>query len=158
MTALAPSLASFLREHLPRERNASPHTVASYAHAFSLLLRYAANRLGRRPTDLTIEDLDPDLILGFLSHVEQDRCNTARSRNARFAAIRSFFRYLEYKVPACLEQALRVRSLPMKKTDKALRPASATLYCTFLPRRISGSCDIAARTRCITIPKSTVLP
>ena len=57
MTALAPSLASFLREHLPRERNASPHTVASYAHAFSLLLRYAANRLGRRPTDLTIEDL-----------------------------------------------------------------------------------------------------
>ena len=47
MTALAPSLTSFLREHLPRERNASPHTVASYAHAFSLLLRYAANRLGR---------------------------------------------------------------------------------------------------------------
>ena len=120
MTALAPSLAAFLREHLPCERNASPHTVASYAHAFSLLLRYAANRLGRRPTELTIEDLDPDLILGFLSHVEQDRGNTARSRNARFAAIRSFFRYLEYKVPACLEQALRVRSLPMKKTDKAL--------------------------------------
>jgi site-specific recombinase XerD len=120
MTALAPSLAAFLREHLPCERNASPHTVASYAHAFSLLLRYAANRLGRRPTELNIEDLDPDLILGFLSHVEQDRGNTARSRNARFAAIRSFFRYLEYKVPACLEQALRVRSLPMKKTDKAL--------------------------------------
>jgi site-specific recombinase XerD len=94
--------------------------VASYAYAISLLLRYAANRLGRRPTELTIEDLDPDLILGFLSHLEQDRSNTARSRNARFAAIRSFFRYLEYKVPACLEQALRVQSLPMKKTDKAL--------------------------------------
>lgn len=120
MTALAPSVTSFLREHLPRERNASSHTVASYAYAISLLLRYAANRLGRRPTELTIEDLDPDLILGFLSHLEQDRSNTARSRNARFAAIRSFFRYLEYKVPACLEQALRVRSLPMKKTDKAL--------------------------------------
>ena len=83
MTALAPSLTSFLREHLPRERNASPHTVASYAHAFSLLLRYAANRLGRRPTELTIEDLDPDLILGFLSHVEQDRGNTARSPASR---------------------------------------------------------------------------
>ena len=120
MTALAPFLASFLRVHLPRERNASPHTVATYAHAFGLLLRYAAERLDRRPTDLTIEDLDPDLILGFLTHVEQERGNTARSRNARFAAIRSFFRYLEYKVPACLEQALRVRALPMKKTDKAL--------------------------------------
>lgn len=120
MTALAPSLAAFLREHLPRERNASRHTVAAYANTFGLLLRYAAERLDRRPTDLAIEDLDPDLILGFLTHVEQERGNTARSRNARFAAIRSFFRYLEYKVPACLEQALRVRALPMKKTDKAL--------------------------------------
>ncbi|NJM83410.1 MAG: tyrosine-type recombinase/integrase [Tabrizicola sp.] len=120
MTALAPSLASFLREHLPRERNASPHTVAAYANTFGLLLRYAADRLGRRPTDLAIEDLDPELILGFLTHVEQERGNTARSRNARFAAIRSFFRYLEYRVPVCLEQALRVRALPMKKTDKAL--------------------------------------
>lgn len=120
MTALAPSLAAFLREHLPRERNASHHTVAAYANTFGLLLRYAAGQLDRHPTDLTIEDLDPDLILGFLTHVEQERGNTARTRNARFAAIRSFFRYLEYKVPACLEQALRVRSLPMKKTDNAL--------------------------------------
>ena len=85
MTALASSLASFLREHLPRERNASPHTVASYAHAFSLLLRYAAERLDRRPTDLTIEDLDPDLILGFLSYVEQDRGNTQRKIEAYLA-------------------------------------------------------------------------
>lgn len=120
MTELAPSLAAFLREHLPHERNASRHTVAAYANTFGLLLRYAAERRDRRPTDLAIEDLDPDLILGFLTHVEQERGNTARSRNARFAAIRSFFRYLEYKIPACLEQALRVRALPMKKTDKAL--------------------------------------
>ena len=67
MTALAPSLTAFLREHLPRERNASRHTVAAYASTFGLLLRYAAERLDRRPTDLTIEDLDPDLILSFLS-------------------------------------------------------------------------------------------
>ena len=120
MTELAPSLTSFLREHLPRERNASPHTVATYAHAFGLLIRFAAERLKRRPTDLTIEELDPVLILAFLSHVEEERGNTPRTRNARFAAIRSFFRYLEYRVPACLEQALRVRALPMKKIDKAL--------------------------------------
>lgn len=120
MTELAPSLTSFLREHLPRERNASPHTVATYAHAFGLLVRFAAERLKRRPTDLAIEDLNPGLILAFLSHVEEERGNTPRTRNARFAAIRSFFRYLEYRVPACLEQALRVRALPMKKIDKAL--------------------------------------
>src|SRR5713226_3882344 len=59
MTALAPHLSAFLREHLPRERNASPHTVATYAHAFALLVRFAAQRLKRRPSDLTIEDINP---------------------------------------------------------------------------------------------------
>ena len=120
MTALAPHLTAFLREHLPRERNASPHTVASYAHAFALLARFAADHLKRRPSDLAIEDIDPELVLKFLDHVEAERGNAARSRNARFAAIRSFFRYVEYKVPVCLEQALRIRALPMKRTDKAL--------------------------------------
>ena len=58
MTALAPYLTSYLRDHLPRERNASPHTVSAYAHAFTLLVRFAADRLKRRPSDLTVEDLD----------------------------------------------------------------------------------------------------
>ncbi|WFU13337.1 tyrosine-type recombinase/integrase (plasmid) [Rhizobium sp. CB3090] len=120
MTALAPLLTAFLREHLPRERNASPHTIATYAHAFALLVRFAAGRLKRRPSDLSVEEIDPDLVLAFLDHVEGERGNAARSRNARFAAIRSFFRYLEYKAPACLEQALRIRALPMKRSDKAL--------------------------------------
>lgn len=120
MTALAPYLTSYLRDHLPRERNASPHTVSAYAHAFALLVRFAADRLKRRPSDLTVEDLDTGLILAFLDHVEAVRGNAARSRNARFAAIRSFFRYLEYTAPACLDQALMIRSLPMKRIDKAL--------------------------------------
>ncbi len=120
MTALAPYLTSYLRDHLPRERNASPHTVSAYAHAFTLLVRFAADRLKRRPSDLTVEDLDTGLILAFLDHVEAARGNAARSRNARFAAIRSFFRYLEYMAPACLEQALRIRSLPTKRIDKKL--------------------------------------
>ncbi len=120
MTSLAPYLTRYLRDHLPRERNASPHTVSAYAHAFALLVRFTAERLKRRPSDLTIEDLDTDLILAFLDHIEAARGNAARSRNARFAAIRSFFRYLEYTAPACLDQALRVRSLPIKRIDKAL--------------------------------------
>ena len=148
MTALAPSLTSFLREHLPHERNASPHTVATYAHAFGLLVRFAAERLKRRPTDLAIEDLDPDLILAFLTHAEEARGNTPRTRNARFAAIRSFFRYLEYRVPACLEQALRVRALPMKKIDKALidhltRDEMHALLATPDPRTSAGLRDRA---------------
>lgn len=120
MTPLAPHLTAFLRDHLPRERGASPHTIASYADTFALLLRFAAHRLKRGPSDLRIEDLNVALVRAFLDHLESDRGNGARSRNARFSAIRSFFRYIEYRAPACLEQAMSIRALPIKRTDTRL--------------------------------------
>jgi site-specific recombinase XerD len=120
MTALAPHLTAYLREHLPRERAVSPYTVKTYANCFVLLVRFAADRLKRRPTDLEVEDLGIDLILAFLDHIEAQRGSSVRTRNGRLAAIRSFFRYIEYRVPVCLDQALQVRSIPSKKTDKAL--------------------------------------
>jgi integrase len=94
--------------------------VKTYANCFVLLVQFAADRLKRRPTDLEIEDLGTDMIMAFLDHVENGRGSCVRTRNGRLAAIRSFFRYIEYRIPACLDQALRVRSIPTKKTDKAL--------------------------------------
>ena len=120
MTALAPHLTAFLREHLPRERAVSPHTVKTYANCFVLLVRFASDRLKRRPTDLEIEDFGTDMIMAFLGHVEVERGSCVRTRNGRLAAIRSFFRYIEYRIPGCLDQALRVRSIPSKKADKTL--------------------------------------
>lgn len=120
MTALAPHLSFFLREHLPRERGVSPHTVKTYANCFVLLVRFTADRLKRRPTDLEIEDFGIDMILAFLDNVETGRGNCVGTRNGRLAAIRAFFRYIEYRVPVCLDQALRVRSIPSKKTGKPL--------------------------------------
>ena len=120
MTALAPHLSAYLREHLPRERAVSPDTVKTYANCFVLLVQFAADRLKRRPTDLEVEDLGTDMIMAFLDHVEIGRGSCVRTRNGRLAAIRSFFRYIEYRIPACLDQALRVRAIPTKKTDKAL--------------------------------------
>lgn len=148
MTPLAPHLTAFLREHLPRERNASPHTVATYAHCFALLVRFAAKRRGRRPSDLQVEDLDPDLVLKFLDEIETERGNGARTRNARLTAIRTFFRYLEYKVPVCLDQALRIRALPQKRTDTALidhltREEIQAVLAAPDPRTISGARDRA---------------
>ena len=70
MTPLAPDLSAFLQKHLPHERGASQHTIAAYAHAFTLLLRFAATRLKRQPSDLLIEDLDVRLIRAFLEHIE----------------------------------------------------------------------------------------
>lgn len=120
MTPLAPYLSAFLREHLPRERGASQHTIASYAHCYRLLLTFAAERRKTRPSRLGIEDLDADLISAFLDHLEAERSNTARSRNARLAAIHSLFRFLEYRVPSCLEQARRINAIPMKRSIQPL--------------------------------------
>jgi len=120
MTALAPHLSSFLREHLPKERRASQHTCEAYAQSFQLLLSFAASRLKMKPAKIEIERLEASLILAFLEHLERKRGNSARTRNARLAAINSFFRFLEYRVPSCLDQSRRIHAIPMKKTDQAL--------------------------------------
>jgi integrase/recombinase XerD len=120
MTTLAAQLSAFLREHLPRERKASPHTCEAYAYAFQLLIGFAAARLKIRPSEIALEQLDVPLILAFLEHIEVERGCSARSRNARLAAVHSFFRFLEYRVPSCLEQARQVGATPMKRIDQAL--------------------------------------
>lgn len=120
MTPLAPHLTAFLRERLQHERQASAHTCDAYAYAFKLLLTFAAARLSTPPSALSLEQLDVPLVLAFLDHLERDRGNTARSRNARLAAIRSFARFLEYRVPSCLDQLRRLLAIPSKKTDERL--------------------------------------
>jgi len=120
MTELAAHLATFLREHLPHERRASPHTCAAYAYSFQLLVSFAASQLKIRPSRLNVEQLDAPLILEFLKHIESERRNSARTRNARLAAIHSFFRFLEYRLPSCLDQSRRIHAIPMKKIDEPL--------------------------------------
>lgn len=120
MTLLGPHLAVFLREHLPRDRRASPHTCEAYATCFQLLVVFAARRLQTKPCTLAVEHIDAELILAFLEYLEAERGNGARSRNARLAAINAFFRFLEYRLPDCLDQARRIHAIPMKKTDEAL--------------------------------------
>ena len=83
-------------EHLPRERNASLHTSEAYASSFKLLVCFAATQLHVKPCQVEIEQLDVSLILTFLQHLESERGNSARTRNARLAAIHSFFRFLDH--------------------------------------------------------------
>lgn len=122
MTPLAPHLSAFLRERLPLERGASTHTCDSYAYAFKLLLQFAARRLSAAPSQLWLEQLDAALLLHFLEHLETDRHNSPRSRNARLAAIKSFFRFVEHRVPSAIEQVRRVLAIPSKRTDQRLIP------------------------------------
>jgi integrase/recombinase XerD len=120
MTAIAPHITAFLRERLPRQRGASEHTCQSYAYAFQLLFRYASERFNVNPSALELEQLDAPLIMDFLEQLEAKRGNTASTRNARLAAIKSFMRFCEYREPAILEQSRRILAIPFKRTDIAL--------------------------------------
>ena len=122
MTELASHLGVFLREHLPRDRNASHHTVQSYADSFQLLVCFAAERLGVRPCRIEVEQLTAPLILDFLDTLERERNNTIGTRNVRLAAFKSFFRYLEFRVPACLDLARQVHAIPTKVWVARRRP------------------------------------
>jgi len=122
MTPIAPLIETFLRDTLARQRGASRHTSDSYASSFQLLFVFAADRLKVKPSALTLEQIDAGLVSAFLEYLEDKRKNAAVTRNVRLAAIKSFFRFLEYRQPAALEQIRRVLAIPFKKTDSLLVP------------------------------------
>jgi integrase/recombinase XerD len=120
MTSIAPHITAFLRERLPLQRGASHHTCESYAYTFQLLFEFASNQHKVTPSKLYLEQIDAVLVMDFLAHIEATRDNGARTRNARLAAIKSFMRFVEHRVPSVLEQSLRILAIPSKKVDMPL--------------------------------------
>ena len=112
MTALAPTLQLFFTERLARQRQASPQTVISYRNTFRLLLRFLQQRTGKAPSELDWDDLGAEAISAFLDHLEDSRGNTARSRNARLAALRSLFRYAALRHPEHAQLIQQVLAIP----------------------------------------------
>ncbi|MEM5384116.1 tyrosine-type recombinase/integrase [Paraburkholderia phymatum] len=120
MTPLAPHLTAFLQQRLPLERGASDNTCESYAYAFKLLLEFVSQRLKTRPSQLYLEQIDASMILSFLDYLETTRHNGANSRNTRLGAVKSFMRFVEYRVPSSLEQVRQILALPLKRTESRL--------------------------------------
>jgi len=120
VTPIAPLITGFLREHMPIHQGCSPHTCETYAHAFRLLLMFASERLGIKPSQMLIEQIDAALVLAFLAHIEDQRGNCAATRNGRLAAIKAFIRYVEFRVPSALAQARQIHAIPSKRHDQAL--------------------------------------
>ena len=120
MSALAPLLQSYFTERLAHQRDASPHTIASYRDSFRLLLEYLYQQTGRAPSKLQLEDLDPARISAFLSYLESERGNSVRTRNVRLTAVHSFFHFAALKAPECAEQVARVLSIPEKRYESTL--------------------------------------
>ena len=114
-TDFAPLLTVFFTERLMRQRQASPHTIASYRSTFRLLVRYAQRELKKPPSAMTLDDFDTALLGDFLTHLETERGNDPRTRNARLAAIRSFFRFVALHEPRYAALAQRVLAIPDKR-------------------------------------------
>lgn len=116
--ALPALIQRFFTDRLCTQLEASRHTVAGYRDTFRLLLRYASAQRGKPPVKLTVEDIDADLVADFLVHTETARHNSARSRNTRLAAIRSFFRFVAMTDPTWLLHCQRVLAMPNKRYVK----------------------------------------
>lgn len=108
-------LQAFFTDRLLGQCNASPHTIASYRDTFRLLLKFAQQHLDRPPSRLAIENLDASFIGRFLTHLEQERDNTPRSRNIRLAAIHSFFKYVALEEPRLSAVTQRILAIPCKR-------------------------------------------
>lgn len=113
--ALARALRDFFADHLPRLRGVSPHTVRSYRDSLALLLRFIAEQRGRPVAQLDLDDLDPDKIIAFLQHLEDERHNSVSTRNVRLAALHAFVRYLAARHPERLEPCQRILGIPFKR-------------------------------------------
>lgn len=120
MTALAPTLQAFFTDRLITQRQASPRTVTAYRDTLRLLLVFAQQRTGTPPSRLDVADLDAKLVTGFLSHLERDRSNSVRTRNARLAAIHSLFRFASLRHPEHADSIARVLDIPAKRQDRPM--------------------------------------
>jgi site-specific recombinase XerD len=118
MTALAPTLQAFFTQRLITQRNASLQTIAAYRDTFRLLLTFAHDQTGKQPFQLDIDDLDAPLIGAFLTHLEQARGNSPRTRNARLGAIHSFYRFAALEHPEHARTIARVMAIPTKRYER----------------------------------------
>jgi integrase/recombinase XerD len=120
VTCIAATVQAFFTERLTRQRRASPHTVAAYRDTLRLLLVYAAQRHNTSPGRLDVADLDTPTITAFLDHLEHERGNSIRTRNARLAAIHSLFGFAALRHPEHADDINRILAIPAKRTDHTI--------------------------------------
>ena len=118
--SFAALVQSFFTEHLTQQRAMSPRTVATYRDAFVLFLDFAVVHLHKQPTTMRLQDITPALILAFLDHLERDRSNAVRTRNARLAALRAFLKFAGHRDVEALHVVEQALGVPMKRFERPM--------------------------------------
>jgi site-specific recombinase XerD len=118
--SFAALVQKFFTEHLVAQRAVSPQTVACYRDALMLFLDFASRKLGKVPTAMRLADVQPDLILAFLDHLEHDRHNAVRSRNLRLTALRAFLKFAARRDVTSLHDVERALAVPMKRFERPM--------------------------------------
>ena len=129
---LARLLQAFFTDRLMRQRQASPHTIASYRDTFCLLLQYVHRCTNKSPAALSLTALDAPIIGAFLNYLEKKRGNSPRTRNVRLAAIHSFFHYVALHEPAYSALSQRILAMPSKRYERTPYGAKNRI-CAFMP-------------------------
>lgn len=113
-------LQQFFTQRLMQQKRVSANTISSYRDTFRMLLRFAQRHLHTPPERLTFENIDAPFVAAFLNELESKRGVTARTRNLRLTAIRSFFRFAAFEMPTHSDQIQRVLATPAKRFDRKL--------------------------------------
>lgn len=118
--SFAALVQAYFAEYLTQHRALSPQTIAAYRDAFILFLGFAESRLGKAPTAMALADITPDLLMAFLDHLECQRHNSVRSRNARLAALRSFLKFAAHRDVSSLQVIERALGVPVKRFERQM--------------------------------------
>jgi len=115
--SFAALVQAYFAEYLTQQRALSAQTIAAYRDAFVLFLGFAESRLGKSPAAMALSDITPELIMAFLDHLERQRHNSVRSRNARLAALRSFLKFAAHRDVSSLQVIERALGVPVKRFE-----------------------------------------
>lgn len=109
-------LTDFLCKYLPLECGVSRNTIQAYSLTFSLFLLFMETEVCIKPERLYMKDITRQCVVDFLFWLEKERKCSVSTRNARLAALHSFFRYAQYRNVSCIQNLQEIISIRYKKS------------------------------------------
>jgi integrase/recombinase XerD len=111
-------ISDFVSRYLPDEKGARANTITAYRDTFVLLLNFIQEIKSIKVEKLTLAKIKKETILEFLDYIEKQRNCSQSTRNARLAAIHSFFKYLQMESLEYLHECQRILSIKLKSAPK----------------------------------------